>query len=159
MCKANDVTNTNQPAGVKCMCDWGISRTAGHCAWPGPNAYENFFPALKRAIKASSECHHDAYKFFLHHSPFNGVLAGSGEFTSFTSWYRCINDTSLLTELLNQAKPMFYWASKGEDTYVECLSHYSLDILSCQHWTEDDRYCMANTFGLATLTLLILGLF
>ena len=62
---------------------------------------------------------------------------------SFSSWYKCINDTSLLNEFMTRARELFYHAPVEQDTYIECMNDYSLDFFACKHWTDDDDHCDA----------------
>ena len=99
-CSSYDASQSQANEGVACLCQWGSSQTDGRCAWPGSNAYENYFPALKRAIEGSDACHHMAFDFVLRTNLFNYDDLLTISPVSFSSWYKCINDTSLLNEFM-----------------------------------------------------------
>ncbi len=63
------------------------------------------------------------YQELLESNPFHHNEILNFDFTSFTSWYKCINETKFLNIFMGRARELFYHASAEEDAYLECMNH------------------------------------
>lgn len=129
------------------MCSWDTNIVPeGICAWTGTKTYVAWFEQLKKAVVGSYNCHFTAYDYFLRQNPFNGDMYNNDmvDFQGMSSWFRCINDTKLLVDLLDIGRDIFYKPREHDDTYTECMAHESLDLWNCKHWTDDDIWCEAT---------------
>ena len=152
-CRAFDATQTTTIDAAGCQCRWGADKNAGRCMWTGSNTYEHLWPTVKDAIAGSYNCHFMAFWPFLQDSIFHNPAGGG--MPDFTSWFRCINDTNLLMNMLGKAESIWHSSHSEYNIYQKCFSDPSLNIWDCRHYTNDDKWCFAAGLKLGLFALLL----
>jgi hypothetical protein len=113
----------------------------------------------------SFNCNFKAYDFMINTNFFNGadyfsITAGQPDykFPGFTDWYKCVNESARVTQVLMAARQL--WSNPSINSAARsCMDHYSLDIFQCEHWTEEHFDCNRSHFvalALAALAGLLL---